>query len=199
VAQAGSGQAQAINRGFAGVDCEIMAYLNSDDVLMPGTLAYVSKFFHAHPEVDIVCGHRVFINSDGLEVGRAVLPRHHAKTLMWADYIPQETMFRRRAGLGCRRRNRREVPLRTGLGVYSACSGGGIQICQTSPGSRLFRVHDAQKTAAIYDVGRQEMQRLRSRYLGCEPGQGQIYRAAFHYLARQLAFHWMYKTGILRY
>jgi cellulose synthase/poly-beta-1,6-N-acetylglucosamine synthase-like glycosyltransferase len=84
-----SGQAQAINRGFAGVDCEIMAYLNSDDVLMPGTLAYVAGIFHARPDVDIVYGHRVFINSEGLEVGRAVLPSHHAKALIWADYIPQ--------------------------------------------------------------------------------------------------------------
>src|SRR3954451_13428910 len=30
------GQSHAINIGFAGVDCDIMAYLNSDDVLLPG-------------------------------------------------------------------------------------------------------------------------------------------------------------------
>ena len=39
------GQADAINLGFAGVDCDVMAYLNSDDVLLPGALACVADFF----------------------------------------------------------------------------------------------------------------------------------------------------------
>src|SRR3954471_6210112 len=47
-------QSSAINLGFAGVESEIMAYLNSDDVLLPGTLAYVANYFIAHPHVDVV-------------------------------------------------------------------------------------------------------------------------------------------------
>jgi hypothetical protein len=90
------GQAHAINLGFAGVDGDIMAYLNSDDMLLPGTLAHIVNFFSARPDVDIVYGHRIFIDRDGLEVGRAVLPAHHGKTLQYADYIPQETMFWRK-------------------------------------------------------------------------------------------------------
>ena len=31
-----------------------MAYLNSDDLLLPGSLAYVSDYFSTHPEVDVV-------------------------------------------------------------------------------------------------------------------------------------------------
>src|SRR5258708_40076854 len=73
-----------------------MACLNSDDTYLPGTLGYVANFFMARPDIDIVYGHRVFVDRDGLEVGRAVLPAHHGKTLRYADYIPQETMFWRR-------------------------------------------------------------------------------------------------------
>jgi hypothetical protein len=29
-----------------------MAYLNSDDLLLPGSLHYVARFFQDHPEVD---------------------------------------------------------------------------------------------------------------------------------------------------
>jgi hypothetical protein len=90
------GQAQAINRGFAGVECDIMGYLNADDVLLPGTLKYVSHFFQTHPDVDFVYGHRVFIDCDGSEIGRAVLPKHDRQALKLAEYVPQETMFWRR-------------------------------------------------------------------------------------------------------
>jgi hypothetical protein len=193
------GQAQAINRGFAGVDCEIMAYLNSDDVLMPGTLAYVTNFFHAHPEVDIVYGHRIFINSDGLEVGRAVLPRHHAKTLMWADYIPQETMFWRRRVWDAVGAIDEKFNYALDWEFILRVQAAGFKFVRLPRFLACFRVHDMQKTAAMYDIGRQEMQALRARYIGREPTQGQIYRAAFPYLARQLVLHWMHRIGILRY
>src|SRR5512141_1975320 len=51
----------ATNLGFAGVDGDIMAYLNSDDVLLPGTLATIAHFFQTRPDIDIVYGHRILI------------------------------------------------------------------------------------------------------------------------------------------
>jgi len=90
-------QAQAINRAFAAIgDCDIMAYLNSDDMLLGGTLAYVANAFRARPDVDLVYGHRIFVDLEGAEVGRAVLPPHDVAALYWADYVPQETLFWRR-------------------------------------------------------------------------------------------------------
>ena len=62
-----------------------------------------------------------------------------------------------------------------------------------------FRVHDEQKTAATYDVGAREMQALRLRCLGFVPSQVQIRRAVAPYVARQLAYHWGYKSGLLKY
>ena len=73
-----------------------MGYLNSDDVLLPGTLAYVAREFDEHPSIDLIYGNRIFIDSDGRDVGRVVLPRHDKQTLLWADYVPQETLFWRR-------------------------------------------------------------------------------------------------------
>jgi len=73
-----------------------MAYLNSNDTLLPGTLSYVARFFRDRPDVDIVYGHRIFVNEDGLETGRAVFPPHDAKALQYLGYVPQETMFWRR-------------------------------------------------------------------------------------------------------
>ena len=52
------GQADAINRGFRNTTGEIMAWLNSDDLLLPGTLSYVARYFAEHPGVDVVYGNR---------------------------------------------------------------------------------------------------------------------------------------------
>ena len=92
-----TGQANAINRGFAHVDGEIMAWLNSDDMLLPGSLEAVARVFQSHPEVDVVYGHRINIDANGREIGRWIMPKHKDEILTWADYIPQETMFWRRS------------------------------------------------------------------------------------------------------
>ena len=82
--EADGGQSDAINKGFQDVDCDIMAYLNSDDTLLPGTLAYVANFFDQRPEVDFVYGHRIFIDYAGSEIGRAVFPSHDGEALKYA-------------------------------------------------------------------------------------------------------------------
>src|SRR5881394_195745 len=43
------GQSHAIAKGFARCSGEILGWLNSDDVLLPGALAEVAAYFEAHP------------------------------------------------------------------------------------------------------------------------------------------------------
>jgi len=73
-----------------------MAYLNSDDLLLPDTLAYVAEFFLRNPEIDIVYGHRIVIDAQTFEIGRWILPSHDSEAIKWADFVPQETMFWRK-------------------------------------------------------------------------------------------------------
>jgi glycosyltransferase involved in cell wall biosynthesis len=90
------GQADAVVRGFAHTTGEIMAYLNSDDVLAPGALDFAARFFAAHPEVDAVYSHRVFIDESNIVTRYWILPPHHTWMMQRWDYIPQETCFWRR-------------------------------------------------------------------------------------------------------
>ncbi len=46
------GQYDAINRGFEGSGGQVMAYLNSDDMLMPDSLRAVGDIFQACPDVE---------------------------------------------------------------------------------------------------------------------------------------------------
>ncbi|HMR66226.1 MAG TPA: glycosyltransferase family 2 protein, partial [Anaerolineae bacterium] len=50
------GQAEAINKGFTKSTGEIVAWLNSDDIYLPGALHRVANFFSQHPEIDVVYG-----------------------------------------------------------------------------------------------------------------------------------------------
>jgi len=194
-----SGQAQAINHAFATCKGDVMAYLNSDDMLLPGTLAYVASVFQRRPDVDVVYGHRVFVDRDGLEIGRAVLPRHDAKALYWADYIPQETMFWRGRVWDAIGPLDESFHYALDWDFILRAQHSGFKFLRVPRFLACFRVHDQQKTAVNYDQGREEMQRLRNRYLGYEPSHVEVMRKMTPYLVRQLAVHWMYRWRILRF
>ena len=192
------GQSDAINTGFAGSNGDIMAYLNSDDILLPGALASIANFFAERPDVDIVYGHRIFIDRTGSEIGRAILPVHNDKALHYADYIPQETMFWRRRVWD------RIGPLDTSFeyamdwDFILRAQAAGFKLERLRKFYACFRVHDEQKTTKNYERGREEMQKLRLRSLGHVPTQREIYRAIMPYLVRQFTFHWSYQLGILK-
>ncbi|HEY2584810.1 MAG TPA: glycosyltransferase family 2 protein [Tepidisphaeraceae bacterium] len=90
------GQADAIHNGFARSTGDIMAYLNSDDMLAPGALHWVAQFFADHPEVDAVYSHRCTVDEDNKVIYYWILPRHSDWYMTRWDLIPQETCFWRR-------------------------------------------------------------------------------------------------------
>lgn len=53
-----TGQANAINKAFALTTGEIMGWLNSDDLLLPGALGWVARAFADQPQVNFVTGLR---------------------------------------------------------------------------------------------------------------------------------------------
>jgi glycosyltransferase involved in cell wall biosynthesis len=93
VSEPDAGQANAVNKGMSRAGGEILAWLNSDDCLMPGALFRVAEYFQSSPQTDVIYGHRVLIDEAGYDVGRWIVPGHRKLILTYADYIPQETMF----------------------------------------------------------------------------------------------------------
>ena len=62
VSEKDNGQADAINRGFQKSTGKILAWLNSDDIYLPGTLLKVSETFNKNPEVDLIFSNIFFID-----------------------------------------------------------------------------------------------------------------------------------------
>lgn len=195
------GQSHALNLGFQHATGEIMAYLNSDDILFPNTLHYVADYFNKHPEVDVVYGHRILIDEHDNNIGRWILPNHDDDVLIWADYVPQETLFWRRqiwdkAGgtiddsfrfamdwdllLRFKEANAKFVRLPRVLGA--------------------FRVHTQQKTSAqMNDIGAQEMERLRLRAHGRSVTRQEISKNIRKYLIKHIMYDKLYRIGALKY
>ena len=185
-----SGQTQAINRGFARTpNGEIMAWLNSDDLLLPGALAYVADYFNRHPEVDVVYGHRILIDEDDREIGRWVMPPHDDRVLSWADYVPQETLFWRRAiweKAGGQVDESFRFAMDWDLLVRFRAAGARFARLPRFLGG--FRIHAHQKTSAVItDVGFREMDRIRERVLGRVPSRDEVRNAVAPYLLRHVA------------
>jgi glycosyltransferase involved in cell wall biosynthesis len=97
VSEKDDGQADAIAKGFLRSTGGIMAYLNSDDVLGPGTVEFVVSFFREHPQIDAIYSHRIGIDPDDRVIWYWILPAHHNYLMKRWDLIPQETCFWRRS------------------------------------------------------------------------------------------------------
>lgn len=167
------GQGDAINAGFARMeprDDEIMAWLNSDDILLPGSLAYVAAYFARNPRVDAVYGHRVIIDEQDREVGRWFLPRHRRGwTLDWVDYVPQETLFWRARAWKRTQGLDRSYQFALDWAFLVELERQGLVIRRLPRFLGGFRVHESQKThLEINDRGLLEMERLRERH-GADP------------------------------
>ena len=74
-----------------------MSYLNSDDMLAPGCLEFVARFFAAHPEVDALYSHRCTVDEQNKVLWYWILPPHSDWYMTRWDLIPQETCFWRRS------------------------------------------------------------------------------------------------------
>jgi glycosyltransferase involved in cell wall biosynthesis len=182
------GQSDAINRGFESTSGEIMAWLNSDDLFLPGALATVARYFAEHPDVEVVYGDRLLIDEEGREVGRWILPGHDGEVLKWNDYVPQETLFWRRRiweKIGSRVDESFRFAMDWDLLIRFQAAGAHFAHIPRFLGA--FRVHEAQKTSAQVDIGVAEMNRVRAQSLGRVPSRDDIRRAVFKYVVRHIA------------
>lgn len=196
-----NGQAHAINMGFEGTHGEIMAYLNSDDLLLPGTLNYVAWFFENNPDVDVVYGHRILINESDHQIGRWILPPHDEKVLKWIDFIPQETLFWRR-NLWNKVGGKMDESFRFALDwdLLLRFQAVGAKMVRLPRFLGAFRVHQNQKTSAnIASIGMEEMRLLRRQYLGYVPFSSEIKSHVRTYIMKHIICDKLYSLGLFNY
>ena len=95
--QPDGGQTDALIRGLARANGDIMCWLNSDDLLEPWTLREVGEFFQSHAHARAVYGDATWIDIDG----EPMKPKkeHAFNEFIWLydhNFIPQPSTFWRR-------------------------------------------------------------------------------------------------------
>ena len=89
------GQSHAINKGFQRAHGTIVAWLNSDDVMLPGAISTAMRVFQEKPATGAVYGEGYLIDLDGKITRRfpCTEPLNLWKLVHLSDYILQQTVF----------------------------------------------------------------------------------------------------------
>jgi glycosyltransferase involved in cell wall biosynthesis len=69
VSEKDSGQTEALNRAMGKMGGEIIGFINSDDLLLPGAASAVLEKFAREPELDMVVGQVEWIDESGMVTG----------------------------------------------------------------------------------------------------------------------------------
>lgn len=184
------GQADAINQGFERTTGEVMGWLNSDDMLLPGALARIARAFR-DPRVQAVCGWRELIDEQGRPVSSMAYPQPTAAVLRTRPILPQETVYWRRSLW------ERLGPLDAGL-RFAMDTEYWLRMLERGVTPRLiraflgvFRWQPEQKSARLLHVQREENARIFARARGVD-------RVDPDALARQLPWWWRTKLKLHR-
>ncbi len=70
VSEKDCGQTHAINKGLIRASGDIIAWINSDDVYLPGAFKKIATAFEENPDADIIYGDGILINENGIQIRR---------------------------------------------------------------------------------------------------------------------------------
>jgi len=165
ISEKDEGAAHAIRKGFSRATGTIFAYLNSDDLYLPGSLEAIAEVL-SDPKVDVVYGNMYWINMDGIVIGEQrqtpFMPRGYlygGSTLQQPATFWRKDLYVRCGGMDPSYR----FAFDTDLFVRFAL--GGAKFKHVNRFLASFRIHPQSKSVNESDLCSQELQRLRQTYL----------------------------------
>lgn len=152
ISEPDKGQADAINKGMKLLHGEILAYLNSDDVLLPGALEKAITYFNDHPECDMVYGNADYIDVDGAVIGKYHTADYSFERLMRDCCVCQPAAFWRRRI--AERIGPFDVSMQTAMDYeyWLRMAKSGAIIHHTHEKLAQSRLHEDAKTLAMRGV-----------------------------------------------
>ena len=146
-----------------------MGWLCSDDLLLPGALALVTRYFEEHPEVDAMYGDSLWIDGDGDYIRpKKEMGFRRLAFLFDHNYISQPSMFWRRSlyekvgGLDARFNLAMDADLWDRFSQHT-------QIAHIPIYLSCMRYYPEQKTRAMHTRSMQEYDEIRRRSSATQP------------------------------
>lgn len=168
-----TGQSEAVNKGLALAQGELIGWLNSDDVYVPrDAIASVVETFVAHPQANVVYGNVLEIDEqDRIQRLRRNIPKAYRRLLIAFNFISQPAVFWRRAVL-------RETALNQDLNyvmdydLWLRLRERG-DFCHLDRFIAGVRYHGAAKNLRSPGALKREAAQVRRRY--SQAGMGQLF------------------------
>lgn len=99
VSEKDRGQADAINKGFTRATGDIVAWLNSDDYYLQGTVSAAVKVFEENPDAVLVYGNMLAVDEHGKTFNTLSYKQLTLEDLLCFQIIGQPAVFMRRSAL----------------------------------------------------------------------------------------------------
>ena len=99
ISEKDSGQAEAINKGFARANGEIVAWLNSDDYYLMHTISLVVRCFEQNPDVVMIYGDMFAVDGNDQTINVLQYKQLSLEDLLCFQIIGQPSVFFRRSAL----------------------------------------------------------------------------------------------------
>lgn len=94
VSEKDRGQTDALNKGFARATGDVLAWLNSDDLMYPGAARKAMDYLSTHPEVGLVYGDADYVDGESKVIGSFPTAQTDLKRLCQGYvHIPQQAAF----------------------------------------------------------------------------------------------------------
>ena len=166
VSEKDQGASDALQRGFARATGSILAYLNSDDLYLPGALFRVASAFVEKGGADLVYGHNYWIGPDGQRLGerrQAPFPLYGylyggADLIQPATFWAKE-IYDRSGGIDPSFAFQFDVDMFHRFAIRDARFK-----CVRSHLSS-FRIHPDSKSSTLPETSKKELDRIREEYL----------------------------------
>jgi len=97
VSEPDQGQADAINKGFRKASGEIIAWLNSDDLYLPGAISSAVELFHENPTAGVIYGDAVSADANGRLLNELRFNNWETRDFLQFNIICQPAVFMKRS------------------------------------------------------------------------------------------------------
>lgn len=151
VSEKDKGQSDAINKGFARATGDILYWINSDDVLLPGALEKVASFFAGHPDVGCVIGDLELIDESGKRLSlKKAIPFHFNTALYTGANVPQPAAFFTRTAWEQTGPLRVDLQYQMDFDFFLRMGAKGVRFALLREPLAQFRLHRESKTVSQY-------------------------------------------------